>query len=74
MQYLAKTGPIGGLGLENGRNFHLRWLLQFSKYGVPGCLKIQLIDNNPDSSPWDLRELLQEVHFGVSVQPMTFSI
>ena len=74
MQYLAKTGPIGGLGLENGRNFHLRWLLQFSKYGVPGCLKIQLIDNNPGSSPWDLRELLQEVHFGVSVQPMTFSI
>lgn len=54
MQYLATTGPIGGLGLENGRNFHLRWLLQFSKYGVPGCLKIQLIDNNPGSSLWDL--------------------
>lgn len=43
MQYLATTGPTG-LGLENGRNFHLRWLLQFSKYGTR-LLKIHY-DNN----------------------------
>ena len=25
MQHMAKTRPIGGIGLENGRNFPLRW-------------------------------------------------